>query len=53
MFGKKFPFMSFTLSATSFLFQITVLNPWQKKINDKLDKLAQIAIENKKAIKFK
>jgi hypothetical protein len=47
-FGKKLPFMSFTLSATSFLFQITVLNPWQKKINDNLDKLAQNVIENKR-----
>jgi hypothetical protein len=52
-FGKKLPFASFTLSAISLSFQIVVLNPWQKKINDKLEKLAQIAIENKNAIKFK
>ena len=38
---KYLPPITFAISTTSFLFQVTVLNPWHKQISNQLTQLDQ------------
>lgn len=43
---RNIPFINLFVSSTALLFQITVLNPWHKKISDEINKMDKRILDN-------